>query len=664
VSQWFTVYHRGIPQDDHGNTVNTATSWDIAANRTVTGSLEVSDDWDVFEFTPPTRGTYTFTSGPSTGDVYGVIYDEWSHEITHADSGGGGKNFRVKVTLDRGQYFVAIRNADQSSVTTGAYTITATSVPTESLTVSRSSWAPPVSGGSTTITVKMSLFDWRASHDADWLHLWTTRGWSESQTVTMMADPNYGSARSTVVTFAAGGLSRTVTVSQAAAPAPTLTLSRSSWSADASGASIAVSVRTNQRAWVVCSDVTWLTVDPPGGLEESVHVTAAPNPGAPRIGRVTFIASGPRGALSTAVTVTQGAATVTAARSSWAPSASGATTTSKVTTSQPTWAAASDAQWLTVVPAQGASGEEALWAASANTGARRTATITLTAGDVSTTVTVTQAAGPSASLSLSKTTWVTSAAPGSIAVEVSTNQPSWSFASDESWLTATRVIGPAGAPGTHIVVSAEENPSLWARTGTLTVTAGTAVKTLAVTQAAGRAKLTLTDATWLADGGHGLTFAIAPTIPEGTAWTAKASGSWITLSPTGSQPAGTLRLATLAPNTSSDQRIGTITVTTDKVSTTFTVVQQSLRPVQVSRSTWAPSASGASTTTTVTAQNHEPWVATTDADWLLAGRQTGPDNRDLVLVARPNPGPARRATVTVESGGTTAHIVVTQAGAR
>jgi hypothetical protein len=124
-SATFTVTQPGT--DDHGNTPGTATVWDVASNRSITGVLETGPDLDVFRVVAPVSGTYTFRSTKDQGDVYGSLLDANGNVIAQNDDGGGNLNFLITYALTAGQtYYVQIRNYNQSYPTPVAYTLTAT----------------------------------------------------------------------------------------------------------------------------------------------------------------------------------------------------------------------------------------------------------------------------------------------------------------------------------------------------------------------------------------------------------------------------------------------------------------------------------------------------------------------------------------------------------
>ena len=161
-------------------------------------------------------------------------------------------------------------------------------------------------------------------------------------------------------------------------------------------------------------------------------------------------------------------------------------------TSSRNWTASSDSDWLTVTPTSGAASESAttvtLNATQNNSGAERTAKITITAGADTKVVTVTQAAFVP-ELSIERYgSWNTLKADGSdfqfVTIKANTD---WTLSCDQDWLTLATTSGKATA-GETIKLTATENTTTSERTATLYLrdNANTVEKTFTVTQEAGK----------------------------------------------------------------------------------------------------------------------------------------------------------------------------------
>jgi len=120
----------------------------------------------------------------------------------------------------------------------------------------------------------------------------------------------------------------------------------------------------------------------------------------------------------------------------------------------------SSAEWLTVERW----GDTLHLAAEANPNfTERTAVVTVSAGEIVETLTVTQAAKVP-TLALARNAWNTGWLTTSVEVTVTTNQPSWNVVSDQSWLSVVRLNN-----GFRLIADTNHGED---RTATVTVTAG------------------------------------------------------------------------------------------------------------------------------------------------------------------------------------------------
>jgi hypothetical protein len=150
---------------------------------------------------------------------------------------------------------------------------------------------------------------------------------------------------------------------------------------------------TSDAGWTAVSSDAWLSVSPASGPGSgTIVVTAGANTAGSRTATVTLTAGG----VTQTVTVTQTAAATPGATLTVAPAsldfAAAGGTLSLAVSSDMAWAAVGSATWLTVAPASGTNNGTVSVTAAANTGAARTATVTLVGGSVLRTITVTQAA--------------------------------------------------------------------------------------------------------------------------------------------------------------------------------------------------------------------------------------------------------------------------------
>ena len=515
----------------------------------------------------------------------------------------------------------------------------------------------------TPVTVNTDQPSWQASSDSSWLSINPTSGTTGAKpTISMPA--NTGPTRTGIITFTAGSATATFTVVQnGGATAPTITVTPATRTAPAAGASGNIVVDTNQTSWVASSDASWLSINPTTGVsgaQPRINVDA--NTGPTRTATITFTA----GTATSTFTVTQTGGvvitpTVSLSQTTWAPSASGDNTSVTVTSNLPSWQATSNQSWLVVSPASGISGNQLTVSAQANnTGLARTATVLVTAGTATATLSVTQPGGVviTPTVSLSQTTWTPTANADSLSLAVMTNLPSWQATSDATWLTADPATGTIATP---LTVSVQANNTGADRTATLLVTAGTATATLTVTQRAVTATVSLSQASWTPTAaGYSVNVTVTTNQPS---WHASSDQTWVSVNPASGVNGGQLTLSVQANNTGVT-RVANILVTAGAASTGLTVTQSGsggVTPsVSLSQPTWTPTAGGATGIVTVTT-NQPSWQASSDSSWLTLNPTSGVNGTQMTLTAQANnTGASRTATVRVTAGGATAILTVTQ----
>jgi hypothetical protein len=360
------------------------------------------------------------------------------------------------------------------------------------------------------------------------------------------------------------------------------------------------------------------------------------------------------------------AATLTASPSSWSAAWSGGVEVFKITASVGVWRLdpASVPDWLALSPAAAVdrvSGGSQVVRALVNEGVARQATLVFTAGGLTREVVVKQAALPAASVSLSPSSWSAPPEVGSLAVQVTVNRSVWSASADQPWVHVAD--GPQAAAGV-LVLGADPNPTTKSRTATVRVTAGTASKTLKVTQAAGAATRV---AAWTASDILDLS-----ATPQQATWPSGLTGyktlsvsddaTWLTEAVTASTGAVT---ATAAANTGAARRALVTVKSGRKTLATLVVFQEGAPKLDAGATTWTAPTAGGETTRTVTATTSnnapQPWQATSDAGWLHATPGDPPSGSPLSLTADPNPtGSTRMATVTITAGEQSTTITITQ----
>jgi hypothetical protein len=336
------------------------------------------------------------------------------------------------------------------------------------LSINPPSWTAPPAGATQPVSVTSNV-SWTVSSNQSWLRVSPTSG-SNNGSFTMTADPNTsGSSRSATVTVTGGGISRPISITQAAV---VLTVNPSSWAAPPAGGTQSVSVTSNV-SWTVSSNQSWLRVSPTSGSNNgSFTMTADPNStGSSRSASVTVSGGG----ISRTISVTQSTAVLTVNPTSWGALPAGGTQSVSVT-SNVSWTVSSNQSWLRVSPTSGSNNGSFTMTADPNsTGSSRSATVTVSGGGISRTISVTQS---TAVLTVNPTSWGAPPAGGTQSVSVTSNV-SWTVSSNQSWL---RVSPTSGSNNGSFTMTADPNSTGSSRSATVTVTGGGISRPISITQ--------------------------------------------------------------------------------------------------------------------------------------------------------------------------------------
>jgi hypothetical protein len=244
-------------------------------------------------------------------------------------------------------------------------------------------------GGTFTVAVTSNT-DWTAKSSDETVATVAPASGNSNGNVTVTVSANASTAtRTATLTIAAGSLSETVTVNQDAPAAgeTTLSISPTTITVIAGGEAKDITVSSNS-TWTATSSATWVTVTPGTG---KITVTAAANTGEARTAEVTVTA----GDKTAKATVNQGAVVVETTLSI-APTTieviAGGEAKDITVSSNATWTATSSATWAVVSAGTGSGTSTITVTVDGNTGAVRTAEITVTAGEKTEKAAVNQAA--------------------------------------------------------------------------------------------------------------------------------------------------------------------------------------------------------------------------------------------------------------------------------
>ncbi len=336
---------------------------------------------------------------------------------------------------------------------------------------------------SNTISVT-SNHSWTVASNQPWIKVNPTSS-SGSGTFNIAIDPNtpaWGPSRNGLVTVISGSLTKSIFIQQdtlvdsidIAPDIDTLYLNSgvtSNWRFD---------IRCN-RDWTVSSNQSWCTVSPSSSLGNApFFVSTTTNTGPARTAFITITAG--FDVFGVYVYQTGGAIadSLALSKDSILTNASASPTNTVTVLSNRNWTVSSNQSWATVAPASGSNNGTFNINIAANSGALRTATITLTAGAIIKTIYIKQDAAvtmiDSLSLNIDTLTVTSSGNPNNI-IQVTSNT-NWTVNSNQSWVS---VSPTSGSQNGTFNVNVTSNSGTQ-RSAIITVTAGTVSKSIVVNQ--------------------------------------------------------------------------------------------------------------------------------------------------------------------------------------
>jgi hypothetical protein len=336
--------------------------------------------------------------------------------------------------------------------------------------------------------------------------------------------------------------------------APPITPTRQAFTFNGGVGSVRVAAASDC-VWTAQSNVNWISLGASGGSGPgAISFTVAPNNTvSARTGTMTIA--------TRIFTVTQDGCTANIAPASQAFEPGGGTGSIAVTaTGNCGWTAQSNANWIMITAGASGSGNGTVtFAVAANTGASpRAGTIAL-AGQ---TFNVTQV---QCSFMIAPVSQAFTAGGGAGSVNITAQSGcGWTAQSNASWLTISSANSGSGNGMINFTVAANTNTT--SRNATLTI----AGQTFTVTQAGCTLTISPASQSFEPMGGTG---SIIVTAAGGCAWTATSNANWLTIT-SGSSGAGSGAVSySVAVNTSSGPRTGTLLIADQ----TFTVTQVGVR---------------------------------------------------------------------------------------
>ncbi len=652
----------GAPAEDHdasgGNYLEGAGSLYLFHNNSPFMYLSV--DEIELEFMDAQWGTFEVISNLSS----------WSASSSQSwatlNKLSGSNSDMVRVTADENT---------GSSPRTATITITGSGI-TRTLTVTQSANTNTLSvvpetlniaaaaNSTSQFAINSNLSTWTIVSSQTWLTVNPNSG-SGNSTITVTGSENTGAARTATVTISGGGLNASVVVTQAAAKF--LTVSQTALNIPNTAGSNTFTITSNT-AWSISDNASWLTVSPTSGSNNSTITVSATENVSTVARSATVTITGTGVSPDKTVTITQAGAPLQLSVSTTAISVGAAANSNNTfgITSNTSWTVSGNKTWLSIAPASGSGNETITVTATTanNTVDPRTATVTvLGTGGLTRTVTVTQS-GVTPVLTVAPTTLSVAALGGTNDFDITSNLPTWSVASNQTWLT---VSAASGSYNKNITVTATANPSTTAsRTATVTVSSSyTTSKTVTITQPAASPELDVSSTTL--NLGAAINSTGTFSIYSNTSWSVAKSESWLTISSTTGSGDKTLTVTATQANSGTASRTATITVSaTGATDQTILVTQLgTAASLLVSPTeTTLGAASGSVNYLTITSNISWTVEVTSGSEWMTAGPSSGTGNSTITAratSANPSTSATRSAEITVSGAGVADVIInVTQ----
>lgn len=319
-----------------------------------------------------------------------------------------------------------------------------------------------------------------------------------------------------------------------------------------------------------------------------------------------------------------------------------------------------ESDWLTIKTTSGKAGTTQVdLEAKENIETKaRTATITVSSGELTKTVEITQSAANS-EISLSVDNLNFTSGSGSKSFSIKSNI-AWTVSSSQDWCS----VNPAsGSSDGSVSVSVEENTSLSERTATITVESEAGTQTVKVIQSGAEPVLQLNknDLSFTANAGSD-----SFTITSNTNWTITSDQTWCTVSTSSGSGNGTITV-NVSENYFIVSRSATITVRAGDLAQMISVIQaEANETLQLNMTSMTFDSSGGSESFTITSNTN--WTVESSRSWCSLSSSSGFGDGTVTVRASENTSTdSRTATITVRAGDRgeiSQAIAVTQSGAK
>lgn len=497
--------------------------------------------------------------------------------------------------------------------------------------------------------------EWTSQCSQSWIDVQPQYGSSGTFTLTVSVQANTASQerKGNIYLYIGNVRKRAIEVVQSGSQ---LSVSPTELDFGSGSASQTLTISGNSSWRLDVSDASWLHLDKTSGTgNASVRVSVDANTGNQRSNTITLY-NAQSGAVVQTVSVVQQPAGLSVTPSQLAFPAEGDTKSLYVNTPS-AWTATVSDSWVKLDTSEGVGPKTVQVTVQPNDNAyERTASITVSTGTLSRTITVTQ--GWNSVVQVDPTYLVFPVSGSSRQIAITANV-GWSLSTTASWITLSRQSGQGNAT---VTVTASANKSSAERSASIYLrnASGATVATITATQSVSELSGSLSRSTFPYTGGEA-----SLTISSNDGWRLSAP-SWVTLSSDNGNGDATVRV-TVSRNADYSSRDGHIVLSNlgNTVSIPMAISQEGApQPQEYERNLgYTFPSSGASLN--VSSFEAESWVAEVleGASWISLSPTSGSSGQTLYVTTQDNPsGQSRTGRIKVTYGYHSYLCPVVQAG--
>ena len=508
--------------------------------------------------------------------------------------------------------------------------------------------------GTVNVTASEGL-EWDAYCNENWVSIDNSHGiGSRSITISAIEDNPSTSSRKCTVNLTSYRYNRhaTINVEQ---EGTYLRVNKSEVDFPTKGGEQEISIESNA-AWSIDSKPVWVTAKSTGNKVGSSNITLSVDANPNETDQVGYLVL-KNAATEQSIKIIQSKALLTVNSNSLSFEQGSGQTKTVTVKSNVDWTVRSSESWCTVTPKSGSGNKDFIVAVLENTtSSTRTAYIYVESGNIKRTITVSQ---KGIELTVSPSSLAFESGSGSKTVYVTSNVSWTATSSQTSWCTVSKT-------SSSVTVKVTANPDATSRSATITIKAGSASKTVSVTQD-GNFSISMNTRNYKAGGDY---WSMYISVPSGQSWTASSNqSSWVKFSydingtkktPYTGTGYGSIWVHVDA-NPTSSSRTATITVKAGTASKTLTITQDA-GTLTVNKTSISLGYRNTTNSASFNITSNTDWVITKTGSWLSVSKTSGTGNASITISAGKYTTGTRNATITIKTptGGITRTISVSQ----